>query len=133
MNTESMSLYCTVYEEGNIAHAAEVLFLSHQAVSKRIKAIEAELGTTLFERSVKGLAPTKAGQDAYRTFKSRMLAFYEEEDLVGQLQWINWTFWLGLAVGIAALLFLVDSPVTGSFLNVVFSICFLLMYVFFDW
>lgn len=68
---------------------------------------------------------------SYRTFKSRMLAFYEEEDLVGQLQWINWTFWLGLAVGIAALLFLVDSPVTGSFLNVVFSVCFLLMYVFF--
>ena len=75
MNTESMSLYCTVYEEGNIAHAAEVLFLSHQAVSKRIKAIEAELGTTLFERSVKGLAPTKAGQDAYRTFKLMMASY----------------------------------------------------------
>ena len=68
---------------------------------------------------------------SYRTFKSRMLAFYEEEDLVGQLQWINWTFWLGLAVGIAALLFLADSPVTGSILNVVFSVCFLLIHVFF--
>lgn len=68
---------------------------------------------------------------SYRTFKSKMLAFYEEEDLVGQLHWINWTFWLELAVGIAALLFLVDSPVTGSILNVVFSVCFLLIHVFF--
>ena len=65
---------------------------------------------------------------SYRTFKARMLAFYEEEDLVGQLQWINWTFWLGMAVGIAALLFLADSPVTGSILNVVFSVCFLLIH-----
>ena len=77
VNTEGMSLYCTVYEEGNIARAADVLFLSHQAVSKRIKSIEAELGVTLFERSVKGLVPTIAGQDAYRTFRS-MLASYDK-------------------------------------------------------
>lgn len=70
-----MSLYCAVYEEGNIARAADSLFMSHQAVSKRIKGIEAELGSTLFERTVKGITPTKAGQDAYRTF-SAMLSSY---------------------------------------------------------
>jgi AraC-like DNA-binding protein len=68
---------------------------------------------------------------SYRTFKEQMLAFYEEEDLVGQLQWINWTFWLALALGIAALMFLVESPEAGSILNIIFSACFLFMYVFF--
>ena len=79
MNTENMSLYCAVDEESNIAHAADMLFLSHQAVSKRIRSIETELGVTLFERSVKGLTPTKAGQDVYRTFKSML-------ELFGRLQ-----------------------------------------------
>ena len=68
---------------------------------------------------------------SYRAFKAQMLAFYEEEDLVGQLQWINWTFWLALGIGIAALLFLADSPVAGSILNVVFTAGFLFICIFF--
>lgn len=68
---------------------------------------------------------------SYKAFKVRMLAFYEEEDLVGQLQWINWTFWLALATGIAALLYLADSPEAGSVLNIIFAASFLLIYVFF--
>ena len=68
---------------------------------------------------------------SYRAFKVQMLAFYEEEDLVGQLQWINWTFWLTLGIGIAALLYLVDSPVAGSILNVLFTLGFLGISVFF--
>ncbi len=68
---------------------------------------------------------------SYRAFKAQMLAFYEQEDLVGQLHWINWTFWLALAVGIAALLYLVDSPVAGAVLNVIFTVCFVLIHIFF--
>lgn len=67
----------------------------------------------------------------YRTFKEQMLAFYEQEDLVGQLQWINWTFWLALGVGVASLLFLVDALWVESFLNLLFSLFFLLLGVFF--
>ena len=68
---------------------------------------------------------------SYRTFKTRMLAYYEEEDLVGQMHWINRTFWLALGVGIAALLYLADSPVASGILNVIFIVSFLFIYSFF--
>lgn len=84
MNTENMNLYCIVYETGNIARAAETLFTSHQAISKRVRAIEKELGVALFERSVKGLAPTKAGQDAYHTFKSMLDAYRKLQGRLGE-------------------------------------------------
>ncbi|MDO4532871.1 MAG: LysR family transcriptional regulator, partial [Coriobacteriia bacterium] len=61
MNTDNMNLYCIVYEAGGISQASEILFLSHQAVSRRIASIEKEVGATLFERTTRGLAPTKAG------------------------------------------------------------------------
>lgn len=70
MNTENMKLFCTVYETGSIARAADALFISHQAVSRRLAAVEEECGAKLFARIPKGLEPTKAGQDAYRTFTS---------------------------------------------------------------
>ena len=74
---------------------------------------------------------TRLFVNSYRSFKTRMLAYYEEEDLVGQMHWINRTFWLALGVGIAALLFLVDSPVAGASLNIIFSVSFLFIYSFF--
>ena len=67
----------------------------------------------------------------YRGFREQMLAFYEEEDLVDQLHWTNWTFWLALATGIASLLYLADSPQMGTLLNVIFSVCFVLIHIFF--
>lgn len=67
----------------------------------------------------------------YREFKTQMLAFYEQEDLVGQIHWINRTFWLALCVGIGSLLYLVNSPAAGSALNIIFTISFLFIYSFF--
>ena len=62
---------------------------------------------------------------SYREFKTQMLSFYEEEDLVGQLHWINWTFWLALSVGIMALFLLAGNRVVSSALTIVFTFCFL--------
>ena len=62
---------------------------------------------------------------SYRAFKTQMLAFYEEEDLVGQLHWINWTFWLALSVGMMALFLLAGNKVVSSALTIVFTFCFL--------
>lgn len=75
VNVDSMSLFCMVYKSGNIARVAESCFMSHQAVSKRIGAMEKELGVTLFDRSVKGVVPTKAGRDAYRTFEDMLQSY----------------------------------------------------------
>ncbi|MBQ6081336.1 MAG: helix-turn-helix domain-containing protein [Bacteroidales bacterium] len=64
---------------------------------------------------------------SYRLFNERMLAFYQEEDLVDQLHWINWTFWLALIVGILALFMMLDSLVISSVLTMVFAVCFLII------
>ena len=83
MNTDNMNLYCIVYEAGGISQASEILFLSHQAVSRRIASIEKEVGATLFERTTRGLAPTKAGQDAYQTFKQLLDAYRKLQSRLG--------------------------------------------------
>ena len=67
----------------------------------------------------------------YREFRTQMLAFYEEEDLVGQLHWIDGTFWLSLSVGISSLLLLSGNLITNIALTIVYTLCFLLTLLFF--
>lgn len=43
MNIESMKLFIAVYESNSFSLSAAQLYMSHQAVSKRIKGIEREL------------------------------------------------------------------------------------------
>src|SRR5690606_33129275 len=47
---------------GSVSRAADELHVTHGAVSRQIKALEAELGLPLFEREGRGLRPTAAGQ-----------------------------------------------------------------------
>lgn len=80
LNISNMRLYIAVYEARNIARVSEKMFLSHQAVSKRIASIESELGASLFTRvsgGTGGLLPTQAGTDVYRSLKS-IIATYDE-------------------------------------------------------
>jgi len=46
----------------NLSRAAEELHVTHGAVSRQIRALEAELGVALFERQGRGLALTPAGR-----------------------------------------------------------------------
>ncbi len=46
---------------GTLSRAAEALHVTHGAVSKQITALEAWLGTPVFERTARGLIPTEAG------------------------------------------------------------------------
>jgi len=62
----SLRLFVAVCEEGNIARAAEREAIVASAVSKRIAAIEAEIGAPLLVRSRRGIAPTAAGQALLR-------------------------------------------------------------------
>ncbi len=61
-------------ELGSITRASEHLFISQQGLSRAIKAVEQELGITLFSRSGNQLLPTLAGQRAL----SHMQAMAEE-------------------------------------------------------
>jgi DNA-binding transcriptional LysR family regulator len=58
----SLQLFVAVCEEGSIARAAEREALVASALSKRIGALEADVGTPLLVRRRRGIAPTPAGE-----------------------------------------------------------------------
>jgi LysR family transcriptional regulator, glycine cleavage system transcriptional activator len=47
----------------NFTRAAEELFVTHGAVSQRMKALEEHVGVTLFKRDGRGMRLTKPGQE----------------------------------------------------------------------
>lgn len=61
MNTKVLEYIIAIAEEGSISKAAERYYLSHVALSRHLKNIEAELGTPLFQRSSSGMRLTRAG------------------------------------------------------------------------
>jgi DNA-binding transcriptional LysR family regulator len=62
VDSKRLRQFLAVYEHGSIAAAAEVLLLTQPALSKSIKALEAELNVTLFERTPSGVKPTVFAQ-----------------------------------------------------------------------
>ncbi len=59
MNQRQLSYFLEVYNKENIARAAQTLYISPQALSKTISALEQELSVTLFIRKPNGIEPTK--------------------------------------------------------------------------
>jgi DNA-binding transcriptional LysR family regulator len=62
----SLRLFVAACEAGNIARAAEREALVPSALSKRIAAIEAAVGTPLLQRGRRGVSPTPAGEALLR-------------------------------------------------------------------
>ncbi|NHQ87917.1 MULTISPECIES: LysR family transcriptional regulator [Iodobacter] len=79
MDLTQLKTFVTVAEEASLTRASEVLFLSQPAVSAQIKALEAELGVTLFQRTARGMTLTMAGnvlkQDAMRALDAAKHVF----------------------------------------------------------
>ncbi len=57
-----LQIFLTVAEEGKISRASERLHLTPPAVSQHIRALERELGVTLFERRRSGVTLTPGGR-----------------------------------------------------------------------
>ncbi|MFF3175117.1 LysR family transcriptional regulator [Streptomyces sp. NPDC057900] len=62
MDTEALRTFVRAAELGRLRHAADELGVTQQAVSKRIAALERELGVRLFTRTPRGVEPTLDGQ-----------------------------------------------------------------------
>lgn len=62
MDTQSLNVFMTVAENGSFSVAAERLYLTQPAVSKRIAQLEQQLGTRLFDRVGRRIRLTEAGQ-----------------------------------------------------------------------
>ncbi|MCP5265514.1 MAG: LysR family transcriptional regulator [Burkholderiaceae bacterium] len=61
MNRLQLDYFLAVCQHGNLSRAAAASHVVASAVSYQIGLLEDELGVALFERSVKGMAPTAAG------------------------------------------------------------------------
>lgn len=62
MDIEALKAFTAVASLGSFSLAAETLFLTQPAVSKRIAALEIELGTPLFDRIGRRIVLTEAGR-----------------------------------------------------------------------
>ena len=62
MDIQSIRAFLTVSETGSFSRAADALFLTQPAVSKRIQALEHSLGAALFDRIGKSVRLTEAGR-----------------------------------------------------------------------
>src|SRR5690606_27196221 len=62
MDLEALQTFLAVAETGSFSRAAERVYLTQPAVSKRIAALETSLGTRLFDRIGRRVQLTEAGQ-----------------------------------------------------------------------
>jgi len=62
MDTQSLQAFVAVADHGSFSLAAEALYLTQPAVSKRIATLEDQLGVRLFDRIARRVSLTEAGQ-----------------------------------------------------------------------
>ncbi|SCE60458.1 regulatory helix-turn-helix protein, lysR family, partial [Streptomyces sp. Termitarium-T10T-6] len=57
-----LRILLAISEAGSLTRAAAALFLSQPAMTTQLRRIEASFGQPLFERSARGVVPTRAGE-----------------------------------------------------------------------
>ncbi|MBR0727206.1 LysR family transcriptional regulator [Bradyrhizobium japonicum] len=72
MEIRELRYFAAVYRERNLTAAARACFVSQPSISTAITHLEAELGTTLFIRHKKGVAPT-ASAEQFHTLARRII------------------------------------------------------------
>lgn len=76
MNTTYLATFIAVMQTGSISAAAEKLFITQPAVSKRIRNLEEEFGAVLFDTIGRSIVPTEAAHELL-PFVRRWLDDYE--------------------------------------------------------
>lgn len=86
MEFRSLRAFVEVIRQGGFSQAAKTTFISQSAVSKAVKQLEHELGTSLLQRAGYKIVPTAAGEVVYRR-GVKLLA--DREDLLTELDDIS--------------------------------------------
>ena len=76
MNTTNLATFVAVMQSGSFSGAAEKLYITQPAVSKRIKNLEDEFGTVLFDTVGRSIIPTASAHELL-PFVRRWLDDYE--------------------------------------------------------
>ena len=74
MDLDAVRTYVAVADAGQFRQAAADLSITQQAVSRRIAALEKDLGVRLFTRTVRGAQLTIDGQREILQLRSRRVA-----------------------------------------------------------
>ena len=72
MDIRELRYFAAVMQERNLTAAAKRCFISQPSISAAITSLEAELGTALFIRHKKGVAPTAAAEQ-FHAYASRII------------------------------------------------------------
>ncbi|MDO4907993.1 LysR family transcriptional regulator [Neisseria sp.] len=81
-----LTVFHTIVEQGNISKASRSLQVSVPSVSNTLKALEKELGLTLFHRSTRNLTLTEAGQRLYDDTKPLIKALQNSIENIRDLR-----------------------------------------------
>ncbi len=66
-NWDDLRVFLTLAREGTLTTAAKALGVSHPTVSRRVQALEQQIGARLFERLPDRFVPTSAGEELWPT------------------------------------------------------------------
>ncbi|MEU4723385.1 LysR substrate-binding domain-containing protein [Nonomuraea dietziae] len=84
IHLRELRYFVAAAEELNVTRAAERLFVSQPALSKQLRALERQLGFTLFDRVPSGLALTRQGTALLPVARDLLARWDEGLDLVRQ-------------------------------------------------
>ena len=79
METSALRMFRAVAETGSVSRAAERMNCVQSNVTARLRKLEEELGTPLFTRTTRGMAPTPAGR-VLQGYAQRLLGLVDEAE-----------------------------------------------------
>src|SRR3954454_16603621 len=82
LDIAELRAFCAAVDLGSLGRAARLLRVSQPALSKRMRAMEAVVGTPLVERSPRGITPTPAGSKLYGEARKLLAQAEAVDDLV---------------------------------------------------
>lgn len=85
MDLQDLRVVLAIAETGSFTEAAESLHLTQPAISRRIKAMEANLGVRLFDRLGRDIRPTAAAEVLLPRAREIVLAMQDTETLLRSL------------------------------------------------
>lgn len=87
VNLELYRVFYTVVKCGSLTKAAEELYISQPAVSQSIKQLESQLGTSLFNRTHRGMElSAQGGQQIFKSVEDALILLADAENKLMELK-----------------------------------------------